>query len=174
MADYLQVPGAQVTQDEKQCIHDIATGYNRADVVMVNIGIMWGCTLWCLRAGAPLARLVGVDISPDGWPIKDKDELRAEFVRADSRTCEFDGLIDMLLIDGDHHYEVVHADIENWLPRIKKGGVVIFHDYAPTAHNLRQFPELEGVKRAADEWCKAHPEWTAQSGPDSLRILRWQ
>jgi len=84
MADYLQVPGAQVTPAERQFIHDLAAQYNRPDAVLVNIGIMWGCTLWCLRAGAPAARLYGVDIAPDVYPIADRANLRAEIIKANS------------------------------------------------------------------------------------------
>lgn len=38
--------------------------------------------------------------------------------------------IDLLFIDGDHSYEAVKQDIEDWVPFVRKGGYVIFHDYA--------------------------------------------
>jgi len=174
VVDYLQIGGAQVTQAEKRFIHDIVAGYNRPDAVMVNIGIMWGCTLWCLRAGAPQAQLFGVDIAPDDWPIAYRDELHATIIKADSRTCPFDKPIDVLLIDGDHHYSVVDADIKNWVPRVRKGGVLIFHDYAPNAGNMAMFPELEGVKRAVDELCKREAYWQVVQAPDSLKVLQWR
>jgi len=37
--------------------------------------------------------------------------------------------IDLLFIDEDHGYKAVKTDIDNWLPRINKGGKMIFHDY---------------------------------------------
>ena len=37
--------------------------------------------------------------------------------------------IDLLLIDGDHEYKSVKEDIESWLPKVKNGGSVLFHDY---------------------------------------------
>lgn len=37
--------------------------------------------------------------------------------------------IDCLLIDGDHQFESVKSDIEYWIPKVKKGGLVLFHDY---------------------------------------------
>lgn len=171
MADYLIVPGAQVTPAERRCIHDLAAQYNRSNAMMVNIGIMWGCTLWCLRAGAPLATLYGIDINPDGWTITDRMNLRAEIIKADSHNLAFAPLIDVLLIDGDHHYAAVAADIDNWLGRVRTGGVVIFHDYAPTESNLCQFPELEGVRRAVNEW-QAEAQWTVITAPDSLAVFQ--
>lgn len=172
MADYLQVPGAQVTPAERQFIHDLAAQYNRPDAVLVNIGIMWGCTLWCLRAGAPLAQLYGVDIAPKAYDIKSEAELHAMILEGDSRTLFFDLPIDVLLVDGDHHYDVVDADIKNWVPRVRKGGTLIFHDYSPTQHNLDTFPHLEGVRRAVDELCEREPHWKALTAPDSLKVLQ--
>ena len=37
--------------------------------------------------------------------------------------------IDMIFIDGDHSYKAVKHDIESWMPFVKKGGVMAFHDY---------------------------------------------
>ena len=37
--------------------------------------------------------------------------------------------IDFLHIDGDHHYESVKKDIELFVPHVKKGSYVYFHDY---------------------------------------------
>lgn len=174
MANYMTVPGAQVTEAERRFIRDIAVAYNQPDKVILNVGIMWGCTLWCLRDGAPTAQLYGVDIAPDNWQIEDRAVLNATILQGDSRTMRFEQPIDVLLIDGDHHYDVVKADIANWLPRVKKGGTVIFHDYAPTQHNMDQFPHLIGVRQAVDEWFSNRPEWQALATPDSLRAFRWK
>ena len=38
---------------------------------------------------------------------------------------------DFLFIDGDHSEEGVKRDIIGWLPVVKKGGIVAFHDYIP-------------------------------------------
>ena len=44
----------------------------------------------------------------------------------------------MIWIDGDHSYEGVKGDIDAWTRRVRKGGVIAFHDYFeddPPAHN---------------------------------------
>lgn len=51
--------------------------------------------------------------------------------------------VDFLIIDADHNYEAVKADIEAWLPRMKKNGIICLHDF-----NNSHTP---GVERAARE-----------------------
>jgi len=36
--------------------------------------------------------------------------------------------IDMLFIDGDHRFNEVKKDVEDWLPHLKNGGYILFHD----------------------------------------------
>jgi predicted O-methyltransferase YrrM len=50
--------------------------------------------------------------------------------------------IDLLFIDGDHSYEAVRTDIEDWVKFVKSGGIVIFHDYGNPC----------GVKEAVDRY----------------------
>jgi len=54
---------------------------------------------------------------------------------------QFDEEIDLLFVDGDHSYGAVRADLDAWLPKLKDGGVVAFHDYN----------WAEGVRRAVRE-----------------------
>lgn len=53
-----------------------------------------------------------------------------------------DGSLDFVFIDGKHTYDFVKADIKNYLPKVRKGGLVSGHDYAA------KFP---GVVQAVDE-----------------------
>lgn len=52
--------------------------------------------------------------------------------------------IDLLFIDGAHHYHQVKRDITNYWPKIKIGGVLLGHDYS--SHRLHR-----GVVQAANE-----------------------
>lgn len=56
----------------------------------------------------------------------------------------FDEKINFLFIDGDHRYEGVRKDIDNWLPKVSRATncYVAFHDYEETH---------KGVMRAVDE-----------------------
>lgn len=57
-----------------------------------------------------------------------------------------DNTIDFVFIDGDHEYESVIKDIESWLPKIKKGGIISGHDYDNPC----------GVKQAVTELIPEH------------------
>jgi predicted O-methyltransferase YrrM len=37
--------------------------------------------------------------------------------------------LDFIFIDGDHTYKFVKKDIELWLPKLKKNGIIAGHDY---------------------------------------------
>ena len=52
----------------------------------------------------------------------------------------------MVYIDGDHRKEPVLADINAWLPKVKKGGIIGGHDYMPKMRHNHQ------VKLAVDEF----------------------
>lgn len=49
---------------------------------------------------------------------------------------------DMLMVDADHSYEGVKADLETWLPSVRDGAPVWLHDYTE---------EYPGSMRAIDE-----------------------
>jgi predicted O-methyltransferase YrrM len=36
--------------------------------------------------------------------------------------------VDVIFIDGDHTYEAVRKDFEDWFPHVKTGGLIMFHD----------------------------------------------
>jgi len=40
-----------------------------------------------------------------------------------------DESLDAVFIDADHSYEAVKLDIQNWLPKVRKGGILAGHDY---------------------------------------------
>lgn len=83
-----------------------------------------------------------------------------------------DNSIDLLHIDGTHTYEAVQHDFHTWLPKVKRGGVILLHDTKvrrkgfgvwkflkeiKTQHLILEFPFSEGLAVV----CKddhTHPE----------------
>jgi hypothetical protein len=54
-------------------------------------------------------------------------------------------LYDVLFIDGDHSYEGVKSDTINYLPMLREGGYIIFHDTCSVDGVMRWISEIETV-----------------------------
>jgi len=61
---------------------------------------------------------------------------------ADSAKQFNDNSVDWLFLDANHDYEYASKDIDEWLPKIKPGGIFCGHDYKDG---------YKGVKQAVDE-----------------------
>lgn len=72
---------------------------------------------------------------------------------------EFFKEIDFLFIDGDHQDDGIQRDLKNWLPKVKSGGVIAFHDYFND-----MFPS---IKRRVEEVTR---DWKSIGQADSLMI----
>ena len=176
---YLTVPGAALTRDERFLLKRLANDTVYAfqyPIVIVNIGVMWGASMHCLRAGAPKADLIGIDVDYASCKVHLPGTLSATtLIQADSTVYHeaFTDDIHLLFIDGDHRYDTVSKDIAGWTPKVVLGGIVIFHDYAPKAIDLKRDPSLRGVCRAVDEWFKVcKHEWVKHTHVDSIVSFR--
>jgi predicted O-methyltransferase YrrM len=75
--------------------------------------------------------------------VKDYKNISLVQKTSDDAVLDFnDESFDFIYIDGIHQYENVKQDIINYLPKVKKGGVIGGHDYGP---------HWPGVKVAVDE-----------------------
>jgi MMP 1-O-methyltransferase len=70
------------------------------------------------------------------------------------------GAIDLLWIDGDHSYEGVATDLDDWAGLVRKGGLIAGHDYG----------HLESVRRAWDERIGESADW-GETG--RVRSIAW-
>lgn len=61
---------------------------------------------------------------------------------------------DFVFIDADHSYEGCKRDIENWLPKVRRGGMLCGHDYST---------DWPMVQKAVDE-----RGWKFAVGPDHV------
>jgi len=74
---------------------------------------------------------------------------RAKIVRKTSAEAVKDipdEFFDLIFIDADHSYEGCKADIQNYFPKVKKGGYIGGHDYENNEQNFKF-----GVTQAVDE-----------------------
>ena len=73
-----------------------------------------------------------------------------------------DNTVDLVYIDGWHHFSVVSADILTWLPKVRKGGWIGGHDYMSEV-NSQVIPAVKAMLSSPDyvfgdySWIKEIP-----------------
>jgi len=151
--DFRQMPGADMHQPERALINHLSTQAAEAfdPCTIVHIGVAWGASVYCSRAGAPNATIYGVDILGVDTlygTAEQKAELNLQVIRGDSKVEweKFNQLIHFLFIDGDHAYETVSSDIQRWASKVVVGGYVAFHDCTS-----RELDVAANVSRAVSE-----------------------
>ncbi len=64
---------------------------------------------------------------------------------SEAASKNFSGLADFVFIDGLHDYESVKLDWRCWGPKVKQGGIVLFHDVAGYCPEVQKaFQEISG------------------------------
>lgn len=136
----------------------------------VEVGVYKGRFSRTLCKGNPELELTGVDawaVYGDYKDYKVDDLCNKAFEEAKARTGKYnvklirafsmdavkifeDESLDFVFIDANHDYEHVVEDIAAWSKKVRKGGLVVGHDYFKN-------PELNfGVMEAVDGWCSAY------------------
>jgi len=123
--------------------------------VVLEIGTAHGGTYWTwCRLATPTAHLVSIDLpGNDEWSSRVRSYPRPTqtqtLIRADSHDPQtvrsVDGLrasVDLLFLDGDHSYEGVRSDFENYAPLVRPGGLIAFHDVVATENRSCQVDRL--------------------------------
>jgi len=134
--------------------------FNGKPVIGVELGVFKGINAERLLSMLNIDTLHLVDlwITPDY--AKDRYDYRKHYVMVqkkfedNKKVCIFEmdtveyaqfiqeDFLDFIYIDADHSYEGCKRDINAWWSKIKKGGVLVGHDYFC----------CEGVRRAVDEF----------------------
>ena len=125
-------------------------------VVMIGAGP--GVMALAIKEGNPDCALTVIDKDTCEWTQKHLESaalLRGvNFVIGDSARVGHSWIepINLILIDGNHSYEGVKADLEAWLPHIAPGGYVFLHDYDAEGTEFAGQERYPGVEKAADEF----------------------
>lgn len=129
---------------------------------MVEIGSYAGESSEIWAQSGVFDKIVCVDAWMNGWNEQAKasnttelaekkfDEVAAKYPCIEKMKCTSneavekfaDGSLDLVYIDANHTYEAVKTDIEAWLPKVRKGGIISWHDYRR---------RWSGVMNAVDE-----------------------
>jgi len=78
------------------------------------------------------------------WPYSNIEIVRGiSYEQAQNFTDDF---IDVIFVDDDHSYRGVKLDFENWFPKLKCGGYMLFHDYNIDFPGVMDFVDNEVSK----------------------------
>ncbi len=164
---YLEAKG-WLSRGERELLRDLAGGVP-GDGTIINIGVEYGASLHCLRAGNKEARIVGVDIIGDE---RLEGDPGAEIVESTSRELYEgwdDSEVDLVFVDGDHSYMGVMFDCD-WASALKVGGVIAFHDcYKPGT--TKNHEVAIRVNDAVSEWARARTNFQEVDHVDSTRVF---
>ncbi len=138
-----------------------------AKLGIVEIGCLDGETTLIL-ARSSTVHVYGIDpIVPDSMNpglIGSKEKIlqnlkwckRFTFIEEYSHiaTTSFNYDFDLIFVDGDHSYDAVKKDVEDWWPKLAAGGKMLLHDSAPVTSEAATFKGHDGPTRVAGEMKK--------------------
>jgi predicted O-methyltransferase YrrM len=115
-------------------------------------GTYRGRTTYHLARIAKDVRVTTLNLSPEADPVYGpyigkffKGRPEAEQITQvfqDSRAFDaapYRGEFDLVFVDGDHSYELVKNDTLKAFELVRKGGVILWHDYSPKSDGLVKF-----------------------------------
>ena len=133
---------------------------------IVEVGVDWGYSFFSFCEMFRNADVIGVD----NFCFSDGDESRSHveswlpsypnaalIPRESGEACQTFCIqwpnqpIDVLHIDADHLYESVARDFDLWVPLVRDGGVVLFHDVATDFRDLKHGGLLRSVRHFFEE-----------------------
>ena len=160
----------QASQDAFELFQLLKLARDSAVLTVLEIGVDRGYLMaaWEDALGADV---LGIDISDERFDTDMRDCLilgdSASEATLNTVIRRLTGHpIDLLFIDGDHHYEGARRDYDLYEPLVAKGGLIAFHD---TARQPGQIPGVE-TRRVFDELRPSHQSLEFWGGGDAPGI----
>ena len=171
-------PNTQLTEPELTLL----LGFSQKANVIVELGCCEGRTTVAMAESAPQAQVFSIDPFPHGkaripygkWIAlllcRRQGVRNVQLIRALSQQAvsEFTQTIDFLFIDGDHSYEAVRGDWNDWSPKVRAGGIIAMHDSKLTPSSPNQL----GSMRFYREDLSQLERFEEVAAVDSLAIFR--
>jgi predicted O-methyltransferase YrrM len=141
---YLKYMSGMVDEDELLLIAKYCSEVPEGGTIL-DIGTADGKSALTMGLNSkPMVKVFTLDIEVGEKIYKHIDYMELNhkvfFIRSTSKILSrlWTTPLDFLFIDGSHNYEDVVSDIEVWLPHVKEGGYLGFHDYGNKAFGVTE------------------------------------
>ncbi len=152
---------------ENSVIVELGSFCGKSSFILASVAKHKRSKLYCVDAFIPNFDCVSTPVEIARKSITEKVLIpfydHVELIESDtSEAAQYiNAEVDFMFIDADHSYEGVIKDCAAWLPKLRPGACVAFHDYFNEA-----FP---GVKQAVDEHTKG---WQNVQNDFSIAVFR--
>ena len=121
----------EVHNDHAKALFGLVKVFNHKDALLLELGVKCGFTMAVMAMACPLAKIIGVNPSQ-------KEVAQAKRNLAPYKNTKLIQLkswdylpecqlkFDVIFVDGDHNR--IEKDLP-WWAKVKKGGLMLFHDY---------------------------------------------
>lgn len=93
--------------------------------------------------GDDLSDLLGADLRRD---LRYEDTVRIWKSSRAEAARSFDGRVDVLHVSGLPAYEVLKRDLDSWMPKLSRGGLVVLHDLCASPGVAQMFSQMPHAK----------------------------
>jgi hypothetical protein len=134
---------------QKKDLEILISKIERNNLVLIEIGSYMGESMEIFADSGLFSKIICIDPWTNGYDFEDLSSLDCEDAELhfDERKSKYDFVekiknknenvvsmfenesIDIIYIDGNHQPSEVKRDILNWLPKIKKDGIISGHDW---------------------------------------------
>lgn len=166
----------------------------RKPKVILEIGTAGGGSLFMLaKIASNNARIISIDL-PEGkfgggypksrisiYKAFAKGKQKIELIRGNSqsqetlqitKSCLNGELFDLIFIDGDHSYEGVKSDFENYSKLLNKNGIIAFHDIVPgPIENVGEVPKFWSEIKKGKSYVEFVENW--DQGGYGIGVLQY-
>ncbi len=95
--------------------------------IVVEIGTHDGVSACAMKYAYPFVKLYTIDINPDSGKVLYPTIIRI-IGNSGAVADQVPDEIDILYIDGDHSFKAAKRDFETYLPKMRKGGLILIDD----------------------------------------------
>lgn len=134
----LKVDFAFVWEEEQELLYDFAAAVpDNGQIVEIGTALGGTALLFHQAAGGRGVSITTVDLLHGHRAKSNLANTSVRLLTRESQQAaelwvpEGGGLIDLLYVDGDHSFAGAFEDYNRWVPLVRPGGSVVFHDYDP-------------------------------------------